>query len=195
MSGWGNQGQGGHGGQQGWGGQGGQQGWGQQGQNQGWGQQGQQGQQNQGWGQQGQQGQQGGWGQQGQQGQQGGWGQQHQQGGWGQQGQGGQQNQGWGNQNQPGFIDSLFDQNRNYAISTVLDNDKVIDVSQGNNETKNKLILWHKSGDNNQKFKFKAYGGGRYQILPLSGGALQVTNNSSVNGEQLQAGQAAGNPA
>lgn len=67
-------------------------------------------------------------------------------------------------------------------------------MSQGNNETKNKLILWNRSGDNNQKFRFKSYGGGRYQILSNAGGALQVPNNSSGNGEQLQAGQASGSP-
>jgi len=167
-----------------------QQGWGQQGAQQGqWGQQGQQGQQ--GWGQQGQQGQ---WGQQGQQGQQG-WGQQGQQG-WGQQGQ----NQGFGQQGQnQGFGQqtnqaSLFNPNQDYSIFTALDDDKVADVSQGNDNTRFKLILWHKSGDKNQRFRFRAVGNGKYQILSNAGGALQVPNGAGSNGIQLLSGQNSNSP-
>lgn len=184
MSGWGNQGNQGWGKptNQGWGGQGqgqGQQGWGNQGQ-QGWGQQGHQ-QGGQGWGQQGQQGQQG-------------WGQQGQNQGWGQQGQ---QNQGWGqNQNQgfSGQTTSLFNANQDYVLVTALDNDKVADVSQGNDNTRFKLILWSKSGDKNQRFRIRAAGNGKYQILSNAGGALQVPNGSGANGVQLLAGQQANSP-
>lgn len=163
MSGWGNQGQ------QGWGQQG-QGGWGQQGQGQG------------GWGNQGQGQGQGGWGNQGQG--QGGWGQQAQgQGGWGQQGQQqqGQQGQGqgsWGQQGQQqgqqpiNLPQNLFNPNQDYIIVTAIDPSKALDVSQGNDSSKNKIILWQKHGSKNQRYKFKAVGNGRYQIYSGLGGTV-----------------------
>ena len=171
MSGWGKPGQ------PGWGGQGqqtGQQGWGQQGQQTG----------QQGWG--GQQTGQQGWG--GQQTGQQGWGQQQTgQQSWGQQGQ----QQGWGQQGQQQNFASLFDPNVGYIIASFVDNDrdKVLDVSQGSDQTRNQLILYSKSGHNNQKFKFRAVGNGKYQILSMAGGSLQVPNASNALGIQLVAGQ------
>lgn len=184
---------------QGWGQQGGrglgqqqpgQQGWGQQQQQQpGWGQQGQKPPQQQGWGQQGTQQQ--GWQQGGQQ--QPGWGQQGtQQQGWQ---QGGQQ-QGWqqGTQQQnQGFSQGtgggMFDQNRDYFIMTAVDDDMHLDVSQANDSTKFKLIIWKKNGDKNQRFRFREVGGGKYQIFSGIGATVEVPNNSAANGTQILAGQ------
>lgn len=156
-------------------------GWGQQGQG-GWGQQGHQGhhgQQQGGWGQQGQQGQ-GGWGQQGQQGQ-GGWGQQGQQGQQGSWGQQGQQQGNWGQQVQGG----AFNPNQDYLILTALDPNKALDVSQGNNSSKFKMLIWTKHGQKNQRFRFRQVGNGTYQILSLLGGTVEVPNGSTGNAQIL----------
>ena len=182
MSGWNNQGQGNLGqGNKGWGQQGGQQGWGgQQGGQQGWNQQGgQQGQQ--GWNQ-GQQGGQQGWNQ-GQQGGQQGWNQQGQQGqqSWGQQGQ-----QGWGG-NQG--ASSLFAPGLDYIITSALDNSKALDVSLGTDKSKYHLLLWSRHGNNNQRFKIREVGGGKYQILSNLGGTVEVPNGSTANGIQIYISQ------
>ena len=156
---------------QGWGKGGGNQGWGQGGGNQGWGQG---GQQQGGWGQGGQQ-QQGGWGQGGQQ-QQGGWGQGgQQQGGWG---QGGQQHQ-QGNQGS-----SLFNANRDYIITTALSDNLALDVS-GNPQSKGKMIIWKKHGENNQLFRIRHSGGNKYQIISKLGTAVEVPGGSSAKGVQI----------
>lgn len=214
--GWGQQGTTGNTGQQGWGQQGttGQQGWGQQGTTgqQGWGQQGVSGQGQQGWGQQGTTGQQGwgqqgttgqqGWGQQGTTGQQG-WGQQGTTGqqGWGQQGTGQQSwgtgqgtgQQGWGNQGIVQPVGGLINPNQTYVIESALDNDKILDISQGNDNTKYKLILWTRNNGNNQKFRFREVGG-KYQIVSLLGACVEVPNSSGANGVQLLAGQVNNTP-
>ena len=195
--GWGNQG--GKPPGQGWGGQGGQQGWGgQQGGQQGLG--GQQGGQ-QGWG--GQQGGQQGWG--GQQGGQQGWGG-HQGGhhgaqqGWGGQ-KGGQQgfggNQGF-NQPQQGFSQStstsnLFNPNQDYIIQSALSDNRVLDISQGNDSSKNTLIIWSPNGDKNQRFRFREVGG-KYQIVNGTGAVLTVPNGNTSNGTQLVGAQANNGP-
>ena len=167
--GWAQGSSGGWGGNQGWGGQQGTQG------NQGSGQPNQPNQPNQGWGQQGNQG----WG--GQQGTQG-----NQQGTQGNQGWGGQQgtqgNQGWGGQQ--GFnpqqqqqqqqpVTSLFDQNRDYMIFTALDDDYALDVSQGSDSSKYKMILWKKHGEKNQRFRIKPVPGtSKYQIYSNLGATV-----------------------
>ena len=195
QQGWGQQGQqtGQQTGQQGWGGQGQQtSGWGQQGQKPGWGGQGQQTGQ-QGWGTGQQTGQQGWGGQQtGQQTGQQGWGQQGQQTGqqgWGGQ-QTGQQNQGWGTGQQTGQTTSIFDPNRDYIIATFLDDDKdkVLDVSQGTDQSRNQLILYHKNGNKNQRFRFVPLGNGKYRITNGAGGVLLVPLGNNPN-PQLIAGQ------
>jgi|694.fasta_scaffold92519_1 hypothetical protein len=167
-------------------------GWGQQGGNQGWG--GQQGTQGtQGWGQPTQPNQ--GSGQPGTQGNQG-WGQPGTQGnqGWGQPGTQGTGNQGWGGQQgtgnqgfggQQGFnpqqqqqqqqqpVTSLFDQNRDYMIFTALDDDYALDVSQGNDSSKYKIILWKKHGEKNQRFRIKPVAGtSKYQIYSNLGATV-----------------------
>ena len=141
---------GGWGGNQGWGGQQGTQG------NQGSGQPNLPNQPNQGWGQQGNQG----WGgQQGTQGNQG-WG--------GQQGFNPQQQQ---QQQQP--VTSLFDQNRDYMIFTALDDDYALDVSQGSDSSKYKMILWKKHGEKNQRFRIKPVPGtSKYQIYSNLGATV-----------------------
>lgn len=195
--GWGNnQGKPGHQGQQ--------QGWGQNNQQQqGWGQQGNQGfsQGNQqGWGNQGQQQ---GWGHQGQQQQ--GWGQQGNQGfnhgnqgfnqgnqqGWGNQGQ--QGNQGFNQGNKQGGIgggiSGFFNPNVDYQIISALDDDLVLDISQGKDSSRSLAILWLINKKKNQVFRFREAGNGRYQIINGMGAALHVPNNSSANGAQLAGGQ------
>ena len=169
----------GQGGNQGWG-QGGNQGWGQGGNNnQGWGQG---GNNNQGWGQgqQHHQGGQQGWGQGGHQGgQQQGW---QQQQGWG---QGGQQQQNWGQGGQGGSnTNSLFNPNRDYLIITALSDKLALDVS-GNPQSKGKMIIWKKHGENNQLFRFRHQGGNRYQIISKMGTAVEVPGNSSAKGVQI----------
>jgi len=174
------------------------QGWGQQGhQQQGWGNQ---GQQQQGWGQQGNQGfnqgfnqgNQQGWGNQGQQQQ--GWGQQGQQGqGWGQQGQQQQGNQGFNQGNKQGGIgggiSGFFNANVDYQIISALDDDLVLDISQGKDSSRSQAILWKINKKKNQVFRFREAGTGRYQIINGMGAALHVPNNSSANGAQLAGGQ------
>ena len=184
--GWGQQPQ-----QQGWGQQGGQQGWGGQGANQGWGGQG--GQQgwaqnkgNQGWGQQGANQ---GWS--GNQGGQQGWGNQGAQQGWsgnqgGQQGWG--QNKGFGGQH--GFslntaTNGLFNTHQDYVIATALSTDKVVDISLGENATRNQVFIYPLNGGKNQRFRFQPVGNGNYQIISGIGAALTVPNNSNANGTQL----------
>ena len=152
------QGQGwGQGPQQGWGNQGPQQGWGNQGPQQGWGGQGQQGwggnQGQQQWGGQGQQ-----WGGQGQQ-----WGNQ---GGWNQ-----QQGQGWGNQQ------DLFNPNMEYVITSAMNRDMALDVSQDPEEM-GKMILWSKHGEKNQRFRIRSQNG-RHVIFSSLGATIEVPQNST----------------
>lgn len=169
--GWGNQGNQGHHGHHGHGGQ------------QGWGQQ---GQQQQGWGGQ-QQGQQQGWGQQGNQGFNQGFnqGQEFNQG----QGQGFNQGQGLNQGGIGGGISGLFNQNQDYQIITALDDDLVLDISQGKDASRMQAILWKINKKKNQVFRFREVGGGRYQIISGIGAALHVPSNSSSNGVQLAGGQ------
>jgi hypothetical protein len=116
----------------------------------------------------------------------------------GNQGWGNQPNQpGWGNQpnqpgqwgNPPGFgsgggqQSSLFNPNQDYLLITGLNKGMVADVSQGND--RNRLILWSKSGDKNQRFRIRAVGNGKYQIVSCMGGALQIPNGSGANGVQI----------
>ena len=63
----------------------------------------------------------------------------------------------------------------------------VLDISQENDKTKFKMLLWKKNGDKNQRFRFVNKGNGKYQILS-SGLAVEVPNNSSAIGVQLLAG-------
>lgn len=164
-------------------------------QRQGWGQVGQQGFSQpgqQGWANQGHHQYSQGWPTQGQ-----GWGQPKQQG-WGMKGQQtlvqqGQQN--WGQkqsfQAQNKSFDqptSFFDPNQDYILVTALDLSMVADVSQANNKTKSKLIIWDKSGDKNQRFRIVAVGNGKYQIFSNAGGIIQVPKASMSNGTQLIAG-------
>jgi hypothetical protein len=150
-----------------------------------------------GWGNQGNQGhhhQKGnqGWGNQPNQPNQG-WGNQPNQG-WGNQPN--QPNQGWGNQPNQGWSNqpatSLFNAGQEYLIITALDTGKVADVSQGND--RNKLILWTKSKDKNQRYRFNAIGNGKYQILSSVGGTLQIPNASGANGVQAMAGPQCNSP-
>jgi hypothetical protein len=102
-----------------------------------------------GWGQQGAQQ----WGQQAPQ-----WGQQQ---GWGQQGQGFNQGQ------------NLFNPNSTYMIVTALDQNKVLDVSQNqDNNSKLKMIIYDKKGSPNQKYRFQSVGNGKYRIISLVGGTV-----------------------
>jgi hypothetical protein len=150
-------------------------GWGH-GQQKGWGNQ-----PNQGWGQPNKPNQ--GWGNQPNQG----WGNQPNQGGnqWGNQpNQGGQ----WGNQPST----SIFNPGQDYLMISGIDNGMVADVSQGND--RNKLILWKKSKDKNQRYRFNAVGNGKYQILSQVGGAIQIPNGSGANGVQALSGPQCNSP-
>lgn len=73
-------------------------------------------------------------------------------------------------------------------IISALDQNKALDVSQSNNSSKFDLILWDKKGSNNQKFRFQQVAGGRYQIISVAGGTVEVPNGSTAN-LQIKAGQ------
>lgn len=66
-------------------------------------------------------------------------------------------------------------------IVSALDQNKALDVSQSNNSSKFDLILWDKKGSNNQKFRIQPVAGGRYQIISLVGGTVEVPNGSTGN--------------
>lgn len=200
QQGWGNQPQQ----PQGWGQQGGQQGWGQQGGQQGWGQQGPQKPVPGGWGNQGGSNQgfsnhpgKHGFGQPGfNQGgfNQGGFNQGNQGFNQGSQGfnQGGQGfnqnpqnfNQGF-NQGTTGGISGLFNPNQDYQIISALDDDRVIDISQGDNAAKSQAILWEINKKKNQVFRFREVQSGRYQIISQMGTVLSVPGNNPSDGIQI----------
>jgi hypothetical protein len=75
-------------------------------------------------------------------------------------------------------------------IFTALDaDDYCLDVSQGNDSTKSKMLLWKKNGDKNQRFRFKPVANGKYQIISGLGSTVEVPNSSTANGMQILAGQ------
>ena len=74
-------------------------------------------------------------------------------------------------------------------IFTALDDDYCLDVSQGNDGTKFKMLLWKKHGEKNQRFRFKQVNGTKYQIFSSLGATVEVPNNSTANGMQILAGQ------
>jgi hypothetical protein len=117
-------------------------------------------------------------------------GHQQQQQGWGNQPP---QQQGWGNQPPPqqqgwggnqGFNQpSLFNANQDYVIVSGINKNKALDVSQGSD--KGKCLIWSKHGKQNQRYRIRPVGNGRYQIQSNAGGVLQVVGGSAANGVRL----------
>lgn len=61
----------------------------------------------------------------------------------------------------------------------------VLDISQENDKTKYKMLLWQRNGGQNQRFRLlKNNQNGKYQILS---GNWAVTSPNNVNAPQLQA--------
>ena len=87
-------------------------------------------------------------------------------------------------------VNSLFDSNRDYMFFTALDDDMALDVSQGNDSSKFKMLLWKKHGEKNQRFRIKPVAGtNKYQIFSNLGATVEVPNNSTSNGAQILVGQ------
>jgi hypothetical protein len=108
------------------------------------------------------------------------------------------QQPGWGNQ--PGYNQNqgyqpqaLFNPNQDYIILSALNKGKALDVSQGQKD-RNKILLWSKHGNQNQRYKIKLSNNGRYQIYSNAGGVLQVPGGTPANGTQLAAGQQMNSP-
>ena len=58
-------------------------------------------------------------------------------------------------------------------IFTALDDDYALDVSQGSDSSKYKMILWKKHGEKNQRFRIKPVAGtSKYQIYSNLGATV-----------------------
>ena len=95
-------------------------------------------------------------------------------------------------------MESLFSSHMEYVITTALDDNMALDISQ-DPKTKGKMILWKKHGETNQKFKIMQGQGkfsGQYQITSSMGAniTMEVPSNSTAKGVQIYVNSANGTP-